>query len=245
MKLGLIGKNLDYSFSKNYFQNKFQVLGIKKRYSYENFELNSISEFPDLIKANPTLSGLNVTIPYKEEIIPFLDEVRDDASKIGAVNCIKITEGRLIGYNYDAQGFLMTLDNHKTSFNNSLILGTGGASKAVAYALQSIGVKLRIVSRSSDFDLSYHELDKDLIENIDLIVNTTPVGTFPDIESCPPFPLDLLRKQHFVYDLIYNPQETKFLNEAKKRGCQTQNGYEMLMNQAELSWDLWNSDSKN
>ena len=245
MKLGLIGKTLEHSFSKYYFENKFQALGLDNSHSYKNFELHSIAEFPDLIQANPTLSGLNVTIPFKEEIIPFLDEIRDDAGEIGAVNCINLTNGRLIGYNYDAQGFLMTLNNQRTSIKNALILGTGGASKAVAYALQSVGARVSKVSRSNDFDLSYDELDENLLENIQIIVNTTPLGTFPDVDSYPPFPVELLNEQHFVYDLIYNPQETKFLKEAKKRGCTTQNGYGMLVNQAELSWKLWNSHFKN
>lgn len=241
MKLGLIGKKLGHSFSKGYFNDKFHSLGLTSTHSYENFELNSISEFPDLMQANPDLSGLNVTIPYKEKIIPYLDEVREDAVEIGAVNCIKITNGKLVGYNYDAVGFTMTLKNQIDLIHHALILGTGGASKAVAHSLRSNGISVQQVSRSGNSDLTYMEINENTLRNIQLIVNSTPVGTFPDIDSHPPFPIKLLKKQHFVYDLIYNPLETKLLKEAKKQGCQTQNGYEMLVNQAELSWERWNT----
>lgn len=240
-KFGLIGKNIHYSFSKTYFTEKFKNSGHSD--TYENFDIVDISKFPDILLKNPTLNGLNVTIPYKEEIIPFLDYLHPIAKKIGAVNTIKIEKsGRLSGYNTDYFGFKIALkDVLPLKQKTALILGTGGASKAIAYTLHELDFTLQFVSRTpSKNTISYENLDQKIIENHLLIVNCTPLGTFPNIAAFPPLPYQHLTTSHLLFDLIYNPHETTFLKKGKAAGTKISNGLKMLEMQAEKSWTLWN-----
>lgn len=241
-KFGLIGRNIAYSFSRGYFQTKFEKLCLED-YSYVNFDLEDISQFPDLIKKNPNLVGLNVTIPYKEQIIPYLTKLDDVASAIGAVNTIKFSPEGLIGFNTDAYGFeqalLPQLQEHQ---QHALILGTGGASKAVAYVLQQRNISVRFVSRKPEGDqLTYEELDQEVLKKHTLIINCTPLGTWPNVEAKPQIPYSFLTEQHFLFDLIYNPEKTAFLLEGEKRGTAISNGLKMLEMQAEKAWEIWNA----
>ncbi len=212
-------------------------------YRYENFDLESIEEFPDMLRNNPGLVGLNVTIPYKEAIIPYLDELDVEAARIGAVNTIKIGAGGLKGYNTDAYGFQKSLEpllrgQHK----KALILGTGGASKAVAHVFRSLSIAFRYVSRQpGPGQLSYESLGEDIMNSHAIIVNTTPLGTHPNISEKPLVPYDLISPDHLLFDLIYNPEKTAFLQEGEKRGAQIKNGLRMLELQAEKAWEIWNS----
>jgi len=243
-KFGLVGKNISYSFSKKYFTEKFQKLGLSS-YKYNNYDLPEIEEFPFITyQREDDFKGFSVTIPYKQSIIKYLDEVEGDALKIGAVNTIKITEdNKLIGYNTDVYGFKKALEpllekHHK----KALILGTGGASKAVAYALDTLDVEYKFVSRNSlENNFTYSNLSQQIIEEYTVIINCSPVGTSPNIEESPNIPYEFITNKHLLFDLIYNPSETKFLNEGKKRGAIIKNGLEMLELQAEKSWDIWNS----
>jgi len=219
-KFGLIGKNIDYSFSKVYFTNKFESEDLP--HTYQNFDIDSINDFSDIIKASKDLKGLNVTIPYKEAVIPYLDELDQKAEKIGAVNTIKITKkGKLIGYNTDYYGFKKSIEPYLYSnHNKALILGTGGASKAIAYALKKLDIEYNYVSRkaSNIAKYTYQSLTEKIIENHPIIINCTPLGTYPDTNVCPPIPYDAITKEHLLYDLIYNPEETKFLTIGKIKG---------------------------
>lgn len=243
-RFGLIGKNISYSFSKKYFKDKFE----KEEFtdcSYENFDLQTIAQFPKLIRENPTLRGLNVTIPYKEKIIPFLDKLNKKAIKIGAVNCIKITKnGKLKGYNTDYFGFKKSLEPLlQPHHQKALILGTGGASKAVAFALEELGILYTFVSRSKKEDaLDYKYINATTFDNYQLIINCTPLGTHPNVEEFPPIPYDFFTEEHIAFDLIYNPEETEFLKRAKAKNSVTKNGYEMLVLQAEKGWKIWNKE---
>jgi len=241
-RYGLIGKNIDYSFSKGYFTEKFKTLGLSNC-SYENFDLKHINEFQGTVLPQKSLSGFNVTIPYKQEIIPFLDELSKEAQEIGAVNTIKLTKGGLIGYNTDAYGFKKALEPFlKPHHTSALILGTGGASKAVAYVLSSLGIDFIYVSRTQkEKQLTYECLTADNIKNHPLIINCSPVGTFPNNEQKPQIPYIGINSDTLLFDLIYNPALTAFLKEGEKRGAQTSNGYQMLVHQAEKAWELWNS----
>jgi shikimate dehydrogenase len=239
---GLIGKKLDHSFSMGYFAEKFRKEGIEDA-RYEAFPLERISAFTELLKEQPKLVGLNVTIPYKEEVIPYLDELSDRARSIGAVNTIRLSKGIKEGFNTDADGFREDL--HPILPRNgkkAMILGTGGASRAVQYVLEELGYGIRFVSRDpkGPNTLSYSDLDRDLIADQDLIVNTTPVGTWPDIEAAPPLPYDGIKAGTVLYDLIYNPQRTRFLQEGEAQGATVRNGYGMLVEQAEAAWRIWN-----
>lgn len=239
---GLIGKNIAYSFSKKYFSEKFEMENISA--SYENFDLQNIEGFPEIILKNKQLKGLNVTIPFKEKIIPFLDSLSSDAEEIGAVNTIKIeTEGSLTGHNTDHSGFEKVLGTLlPLKKNTALILGSGGASKAIQFVLKKKGFDFKTVSRNENSgDLTYQNLSKKIIEAHFLIINCTPLGTFPNIEACPEIPYKYLNSNHFLLDLIYNPLETNFLKLGKEKGARTNNGLEMLKNQAEKSWEIWNS----
>jgi len=240
-KFGLIGKNIDYSFSKVYFTNKFESEDLP--HTYQNFDIDSINDFSDIIKASKDLKGLNVTIPYKEAVIPYLDELDQKAEKIGAVNTIKITKkGKLIGYNTDYYGFKKSIEPYLYSnHNKALILGTGGASKAIAYALKKLDIEYNYVSRkaSNIAKYTYQSLTEKIIENHHIIINCTPLGTYPDTNVCPPIPYDALTNEHLLYDLIYNPEETKFLTIGKIKGAKTCNGLEMLKSQAEKAWEIW------
>lgn len=242
-KFGLIGKNISYSFSKDYFDAQFKKEG-NIDCSYENFDLSDISEINSIIK-NPNINGLNVTIPYKELVIPYLDKINKKAKKIGAVNTIKITKtGKLIGHNSDYYGFKKALTPYlKSHHKKALILGTGGASKAIAYAFKKLKIEIDYVSRSSSKKarFTYEELVPKDLESYQIIVNTTPLGTFPDIDATPQLPYDGIKSYHILFDLIYNPEETVFLKNGKNRGATIINGLKMLQYQANKSWEIWNS----
>tara|TARA_B100000809_G_scaffold251870_1_gene285885 strand:+ start:706 stop:1437 length:732 start_codon:yes stop_codon:yes gene_type:complete len=238
---GLIGKKLGHSFSKGYFTDKFKSLNIDA--TYNNYELESIDEVKDLLKTHG-LVGLNVTIPYKETIIPFLDEVDEVSRKIGAVNTIVIKNGKTIGYNTDAYGFQQMIKPFfKSHHERSIILGTGGASKAIAYVLEGLGCTPIFISRypKRENQFAYEEVNCNMIEACPLIVNTTPIGMFPDETDEIDFPTRCFNEKNLVIDLIYNPKETIFLKKAKAKGAWTLNGLTMLHQQAERSWEIWNT----
>ena len=241
-KLGLIGYPLSHSFSKKYFSEKFAKENISG-YSYDTFPLKNISGFKELIKKEKDLLGLSVTIPHKETVIPFLDELDAVAEEIGAVNCIKIANGKLTGYNTDAFGFRQSLrpflDSNHTK---ALIFGTGGASKAVAYVLRNLGITFWFVSRAKNKfgnTLMYEELTENVISKCKLLINCTPVGMSPNDDKFLPLPYAAITPQHLVCDLIYNPAETLFLKKAKEQGALISNGYNMLCFQAEEAWRIW------
>ena len=236
---GLIGKNIDYSFSVKYFGQKFNDEKIIDS-EYVNFDLREIEDFNNLeiLKIN----GLNVTIPYKEKIITYLDEVDKAASIIGAVNTIAKKDNKLIGYNTDYIGFIESFKNN-LNFKNALILGTGGASKAIQYALNIKNINFDIGSRKNNKKYISYDLINKRIKDYDLIINTTPLGTFPDVSKKPKINYKLINANHFCYDLIYNPEKTSFLKECEKKGARIMNGLEMLKSQAEESWIIWNSVS--
>ena len=241
-KLGLLGKNISYSFSRNYFKLKFEKEGITD-VTYENFDIEDISNFPSIINSTKGLKGLNVTIPYKQAVMPFLDEIDKKAKAIGAVNTIRVKKsGKLIGYNTDYYGCKKSIKPYLTkNHKKALILGTGGASKAVAYALNKLKIQYSYVSRtvSNDVRFTYEDLNKTIIEDFDIIINCTPLGTFPNIENCPNIPYDGISEKHILYDLIYNPLETKFLKIGKEHNATTINGLKMLELQAEEAWSIW------
>ena len=239
---GLIGYPLSHSFSKAYFAKKFEALGITNKY-YESFPLEKIDHFPNLLQQHKNLVGLNVTIPYKEKIFPFLDEIDEAAEKIGAVNTIKIAKnGKTKGFNTDVYGFEHSLrpllrKNHRFA----LILGTGGAAKAVRYVLEKCEIDYKMVSRRpKKNEFSYEEIDAKVLKKYHLIINTTPLGMSPKVETCPNLPYENLTNQHFLYDLVYNPTETVFLQKGKQQGAIIKNGLEMLHLQAEKAWQIWN-----
>ncbi|GAB4259797.1 MAG: shikimate dehydrogenase [Saprospiraceae bacterium] len=244
-KFGLIGFPLKHSFSVAYFDEKFRKEGVEDC-SYQAFPLEDINAFRQLLDQHPSLCGLNVTIPHKEAVIPFLDELDPVAEAIGAVNCISIVDGRLTGYNTDSYGFLTSLHEWMNRYSltlpaGALILGTGGASKAVAYSLRKLGVDVQFVSRRPGPGLlTYEDLDEEVMRQHALIVNTTPLGTWPDVDSCPPLPWDTIGRMHLLYDLVYNPPETKFLQLGRQHGAATTNGLRMLELQADRSWEIWN-----
>lgn len=241
-RFGLLGRNISYSFSKGYFTEKFSD-EVFTGNTYENFDIAEIKNFTELVKNNPDLKGLNVTIPYKEQVIPFLDKLSKKATLIGAVNTIKFTKnGKLKGYNTDYYGFKKSLEpllepHHK----KALILGTGGASKGVAFALDELGIPYTFVSREAKENIiNYNLINATTFDNFQIIINCTPVGTSPNIEACPDLPYEFFTDKHIAYDLIYNPAETQFLKNAKERGAIIKNGYDMLIFQAEKAWKIWN-----
>ena len=240
-RFGLVGKSISYSFSKKYFTQKFSELGLDD-HSYENFDLETIAEFYGLMANHPDIKGLNVTIPYKEAVLPYLDQVSKEAKKIGAVNTIRMTKNGLKGYNTDVYGFRKSIepylrDHHK----NSLILGTGGASKAVAFVFDEMGIPYQFVSRNpADGQLGYSEIKETLLQTHTIIVNCSPLGTFPNVAEKPNLPYSSLSPRHLLFDLIYNPEKTAFLQEGEKRGAAICNGRQMLELQAEKSWEIWN-----
>jgi shikimate dehydrogenase len=238
---GLIGRNISYSFSQKYFTEKFKAAGLNCE--YRNFDIADISQFPDVIKND--VVGLNVTIPYKEKIISFLDDLSDEALKIGAVNTIKIRHGKLIGFNTDWMGFCNSIKPLlKAHHRKALILGTGGASKAVAYAFEILDIQYLFVSRDKYKDtITYDAIDEKILSEYQIIVNCTPVGTSPGIDQSPNVPYHLLNSSHLLYDLIYNPEQTLFLQKGQAAGAVTKNGYEMLVLQAEESWRIWNDST--
>ncbi len=241
-RFGLLGRNISYSFSKGHFTEKFKNENFEGC-TYENFDIPSMAVFPELIKNTTDLKGLNVTIPYKEEVIPFLDKLSKKAAKIGAVNTIKISKkGKLKGYNTDYYGFKKSLvpllrSHHK----QALILGTGGASKGVAYALDELNIPYTFVSRNpSKNAIDYSQITEETFKNYHIIINSTPVGTSPNIEASPSLPYEYFTDKHIAYDLIYNPAETQFLRKAREQGAQIKNGLDMLIFQAEKAWEIWN-----
>jgi shikimate dehydrogenase len=242
---GLIGSTVSHSFSKSYFDEKFFREGLRD-YHYELFPLNKIQEIKGLLMENKDLCGLNVTLPYKEQVLKYLDEVDPMAKKIGAVNVIKVEKGKLKGFNTDSEAFFETIEKWlpKEKIFNALILGSGGSSKAVQQALTKLGVEFKVVSREKGrADYSYEEINQkpELIMNAHLIINTTPLGMFPETHAVPPIDMEHLTKEHYVYDLIYNPARTEFLQKAEMRGAVIKNGLEMLHVQAEKSWQIWNN----
>jgi shikimate dehydrogenase len=242
---GLIGQTVSHSFSKAYFDEKFFREGLRD-YHYELFPLNNIKEIETLIKDTKGLAGLNVTLPYKEQVISFLDEVDPVAKKIGAVNVIKFKDGKRKGFNTDSDAFYETIEKWlpKDQKFQALILGSGGSSKSVQVALLKLGVDFKIVSREAKKgNLSYAELEKDpkIIAQSLLIINTTPLGMHPNTEAMPPIDFGGIGANHFVYDLIYNPARTQFLQKAEIHGAKIKNGLEMLHVQAEKSWKIWNN----
>lgn len=241
-KLGLLGKNISYSFSRNYFKEKFEREGITD-VTYQNFDIEDITLLPSIIKETQGLRGLNVTIPYKQAVMPYLNKIDKKAKAIGAVNTIRVKKnGKLVGYNTDCYGFKKSLKPHlKSHHKKALILGTGGASKAVAFVLKKLKIKFDYVSRtaSKQVRFTYDDLNESIINEFEIIINCTPLGTFPNIENCPNIPYEGVSEKHILYDLIYNPLETKFLKLGKARKATTINGLKMLELQAEKSWDTW------
>ncbi len=244
-KYGLIGYPLGHSFSKNFFNEKFHSENIDAEYT--NFEIPTINDFPKVIVANPTLSGLNVTSPYKEKVISFLDEVDKDAAAIGAVNVIKFERNKgklkLVGYNSDVMGFTRSIEPLLESYHTkALILGTGGASKAVSHGLKKLGLSTLFVSRNKQNDqtITYKELTPGLMDEYKVIINCTPVGMYPKADLCPEIPYELLTPRHLLYDLLYNPDTTLFMKKGSEHGAVVKNGLEMLLLQAFGSWEIWN-----
>ncbi len=247
-KFGLIGYPLGHSFSKAYFTRKFFEEKIRDC-SYDNYPLTTIDQLPDLIESDPHLCGLNVTIPYKSEVLRYVHVVDKEAEKIGSVNVLKIkrlrNNIRLFGFNSDITGISDSLKPFldKGTLKNALIFGTGGSSKSVQYVLKKTGVNFKLISRRSSPDvLTYADVDSRIMETTDLIVNTTPLGMFPDINTKPDIDYSLLTKRHILFDLVYNPEITAFLKSGEERGCTIVTGLKMLHLQAEKAWEIWNSE---
>lgn len=242
---GLIGYPIGHSFSQKYFTEKFNREN-REGFAYALFPIPAIADFPDLLKAYPNLRGLNVTIPYKEQVMPYLDELDEGAADIGAVNVIRVEKGKTKGYNSDVFGFeqslLQFLGNRLPDVHQVLVLGTGGASKAVLFTLRKLGMRPILVSRESGKgDLTYAEVNETIVRECPLIVNTTPLGMSPEIRNLPNLPYAHLTPDHLLFDLIYNPEETAFLRKGKEAGAQTANGMGMLYGQAERAWEIWSA----
>lgn len=241
-RFGLIGFPLSHSFSQKYFTEKFQREHIAGCV-YENFPLADISELNGILEKYPDLAGINVTIPYKEKVIPFLTSQNEVVQAIGACNCINIINGKLEGFNTDVAGFEISLDKLLQPFHKkALVLGTGGAAKAVQYVLKKRGIAYLEVSRNpgGTGQISYADVTNVIKDHL-LVVNTTPIGTYPNVDEFPPLPYELLSHRHYLYDLTYNPPETAFLKKGAERGAVVKNGGEMLWIQAEESWKIWNT----
>ena len=247
-KYGLIGYPLIHSFSRSFFNEKFQNEGIDA--VYENFEIPTIENLPEVIDSNPELKGLNVTIPYKEKVISYLDAVSPEARAIGAVNVIKVThsgsETTLKGYNSDVIGFTKSIEPLLERWHKkALILGTGGASKAVDYGLRSLGLETVFVSRyERPGTIQYSKIDSDVIKEYNVIVNCTPVGMYPHVDECPQLPYEAMDSHTLLYDLIYNPDKTLFMKKGEDNGATVKNGLEMLLLQAFSSWEFWHDQEK-
>lgn len=239
-KYGIIGYPLGHSFSRAFFTEKFQREHIDAE--YVNFEIPSADMLPGIVQTNPNLCGLNVTLPHKEAVIPMLDELSDEAKEIGAVNVIRVRDGRLKGFNSDIIGFMDSIRPLlKPWHRHALVLGTGGASRAIRVGLQRLGIQWTYVSRTpAPGRLTYADLTAELMEHYQVIVNCSPVGMFPHVDACPDIPYQLLTDHHLLYDLVYNPQETLFLKRGAEHGAAVKNGLEMLHLQALASWRFWN-----
>jgi len=246
---GLIGFPLGHSFSKGYFTEKFEKIGLSQTHTYEKFELENIEDFPALLQSHAgELKGLNVTIPHKQNVMAYLDEIDPAASKIGAVNTIKFLEnGKIKGFNTDYWGFRWTLEKwdafNEIAPKKALVLGKGGAAKAIIVALEDLGLKVQLVSRTKENDtITYEELTPEVMSEHLFIVNTTPLGMYPKVENCPAIPYELLSEKHLLYDIVYNPLETLFLKKGTEVGVRGVHfGLEMLHGQAEKAWEIWNS----
>lgn len=241
---GILGYPLEHSFSKDYFNNKFKEEGIDAQ--YKNLEIPHISDLKKVLNDHPTLVGFNVTSPFKEQIIPYLDRIEAEAKEIQAINCVKVerdsnNKAILIGRNADMYGFVDSIQEELSSdHQKALVLGTGGAAKAAVYGLKSIGVQPQLVSRvKTSQTITYNDLTQEVMDAYKLIVNCTPLGMLPDTNTKAPLPYHRLNSSHFLYDMIYNPEVTAFLAEGVKRGCKTKNGYDMLIQQAIKSWEIW------
>ncbi len=242
-KYGLIGFPLSHSFSKGFFAEKFAKEHIVNT-QYENYPIESVDQFHQLWQQEPQLEGMNITIPYKKAVIPFLDHTSTVVNAINACNCIRKYNGKLYGYNTDVIGFEKSLKPFlQPHHQKALILGTGGAAAAVAWVLQKLGISFKYVSRSSNGEevISYEALNNTILHEHLLIINTSPVGMYPHVNEAPNLNYEALTDKHHLYDLIYNPAETLFLTKGKERGASIQNGLEMLHLQAEASWEIWNS----
>jgi shikimate dehydrogenase len=238
---GIIGWPLGHSFSQRYFEEFFAASGLTD-HRYYNFPIDNIGGLADILAKHPNLAGFNVTIPYKKDVIGWLDTVSTEAQAIGAVNCVKIIDGRLHGYNTDVKGFAVGLVQLiGTKRPRALVLGTGGASLAVRYALGQAGIDYTVVSRTKTAEtITYQELTPTIMREHLLVVNTTPLGTWPDVEGKPDIPYECITPEHFLYDIVYNPSVTAFLREGQNRGAKTLNGEVMLYRQAEENWKIWN-----
>lgn len=238
---GLIGYPLSHSFSRRYFTEKFQRESID-HCRYEQFSIERITLFPNLLADHPALCGLNVTIPYKEQVLPYLDEQDELVRRIGACNCIRIEGGKTRGYNTDALGFEQSLREHlQPSHRQALVFGTGGAAKAVKYVLEKLEIPYQMVSRKpGQANLSYEQVTPALLHQYQLLINTTPLGMYPQVTEAVPIPYSALNEQHYLYDLVYNPALTLFLQKGQEQGAVVKNGYDMLVIQAEESWRIWN-----
>lgn len=247
-KYGLIGYPLGHSFSKNYFNEKFENEGIDAKYI--NFEIPQIEDLPEILDSNPELKGLNVTIPYKEKVISYLDFISPEATAIGAVNVIKVehkgNDTKLKGYNSDVIGFTRSIEPLlEPCHKKALILGTGGASKAVHFGLNSLGLETVFVSRFERPEtIQYDKITPEIIKEYNVIVNCTPVGMYPHTDECPQLPYEAMDSHTLLYDLIYNPDETLFMKKGKEHGATVKNGLEMLLLQAFASWDFWHKEDK-
>ena len=242
-EFGIIGKTLVHSFSKKYFEEKFKKEGITNCV-FNQYSLKRIEEIKGLIINNPNIEGFSVTMPYKEAIIPYLDEMDDIVKEIGACNCVKVKHGKLIGYNTDVIGFLESfLTMYEVHYFNAIILGNGGASKAVKYALEQLSIDSTFIARNpkNKDDIQWNTLSKEHFKEANIVINTTPLGTFPNIEEFPDIPYSEFNEHILAFDLIYNPEETIFLKNAKEKGAKTINGFEMLEIQADNAWEIWNS----
>ena len=238
IRYALLGKSLSHSFSEQYLSEKFFKEGINNT-EYINLELDNLNNLKDKIK-ELNLSGFNVTIPYKIKIISKLDSISNQAKIINAVNTVKVIKEKLHGFNTDIIGFTKSIAPLLNKRKTALVLGNGGSSKAIQFALQKLNISWKVVSRNTDFD--YHHITKETIDSVDIIINCTPLGTYPNIDEYPKLPYNLLNSKHLLYDLVYNPKQTKFLTFGLANNCSIKNGEEMLVLQAEESWKIWNSD---
>jgi shikimate dehydrogenase len=244
---GLIGYPLGHSFSKKFFSEKFEKEGLND-HQYLNFEIDSIARFPSIFDQHEQIIGLNCTIPYKQQIMQFLNEIDVEAEKVGAVNTIKVVqtnEGmRLKGYNTDVIGFERSLSPMlKEHHKKAIVLGTGGASKAVKYVLQKLGIEFvsaSIEEQLFDNEIRYEEIDEAMIATRQVIINATPLGTYPKVDQCPPLPYHAIGPKHVLFDLVYNPEKTLFMKKGSEQGAQCKNGLEMLHEQAKAAWEIWN-----
>ncbi len=243
-RFGLIGKTLKHSFSKNYFTEKFSKEELTDC-RYDLFELSTIDKLSSLIQRTQGLEGFNVTIPYKQEVIPFITNLDQSAERVGAVNVVKLVGENLVGYNSDYYGFKTSVSRWLADeVNTALVLGTGGSSKAVLVALEDLGIAYQKVSRSPKMDcITYADIHEnpDLLSDVQLVINTTPLGTYPNVDEMADLPAKAFHSGHYVFDLVYNPSETRLMSAAREQGAKTKNGLEMLEFQAEKSWEIWNS----